>query len=138
MKNIDFKVRKLWLYFRLGHGTYISFTLSFFNFIILAYRFIIEPNLEQFSLISNLTTFSIIFVIIYVPISIFIGYWHRVTQLKVDLDMRFTRNIFLARIMRTLLDSKLGKVKENEIEKLENYLKKISEKGFISTDDEER
>ena len=40
--------------------------------------------------------------------------------------------------MRTLLDSKLGKVKENEIEKLENYLKKISEKGFISTDDEEK
>ena len=138
MKNIYFKVRKLWLYFRLGHGNYISFTLSFFNFVILAYRFLIEPNLEQFSLIGNLTTFGIIFVIIYVPISILIGYWHRVTQLKVDLDMRFTRNIFLAKIMRTLLDSKLGKVKENEIEKLENYLKKISEKGFISTDDEEK
>ena len=138
MEKIDYVVRKLWLYFRLGHGSYISFTLSFFNFILLAYRFLIEPNLEQFSLIGNLTTFGIVFVIIYVPIAILIGYWHRVTQLKVELDISFTKNTFLAKIMRTLLDSKLGKVKENEIEELENYLEKISKKGFISTDDEER
>jgi len=138
MEKKDYVVRKLWLYFRLGHGSYISFTLSFFNFILLAYRFLIEPNLEQFSLISNLTTFGIIFVIIYVPIAILIGYWHRVTQLKVELDLRFTRNLMLAKIMRTLLDKKLGQSKENEIEELENYLQKISEKGFISTDDEER
>jgi len=138
MEKKGYVVRKLWLYFRLGHGSYVSFTLSFFNFILLAYRFLIEPNLEQFSLIGNLTTFGIVFVIIYVPIAILIGYWHRVTQLKVELDLRFTRNTFLAKIMRTLLDSKLGKVKENEIEKLENYLQKISEKGFISTDDEEK
>jgi len=138
MEKKGYVVRKLWLYFRLGHGSYISFTLSFFNFILLAYRFLIEPNLEQFSLIDNLTTFGIVFVIIYVPIAILIGYWHRVTQLKVELDLRFTRNTFLAKIMRTLLDKKLGQGKENEIEELENYLQKISKKSFISTNDEER
>ncbi len=138
MEKIDYVIRKVWLYFRLGHSNYVAFTLSFFNFILLAYRFILEPNLEQFSLISNLTTFGIVFVIIYVPIAILIGYWHRVTQLKVELDMKFTRNTFLARIMRTLLDSKLGDVKENEIEELEKHLQKISDKGFIPTDGGEK
>jgi len=138
MEKIDYVIRKVWLYFRLGHGNYVAFTLSFFNFILLAYRFLLEPNLEQFSLISDLTTFGIVFVIIYVPIAILIGYWHRVTQLKVELDMKFTRNTFLARIMRTMLDSKLGDVKENEIEELEKHLQKISDKGFIPTNDEER
>lgn len=124
-----YRIRKLWLYFRYGHSTYISITLSMMNFILLSYRFIIEPNIENVVIINNLTTFAIVFLIIYIPVSILIGYWHRKTQIKVDLDIKFTRNIVFAKTIKSLIDLKLQKSNKEEIDKLENLLKKIEERG---------
>lgn len=117
------------MYFRYGHGTYISFTLTMMNFVLLSYRFLIEPNIENAGLFNNLTTFAIVFLIIYIPVSILIGYWHRKTQLKVDSDIKFTRNIVLAKTIKSLIDLKLQKSNKEEIDEFENFLKKIEEGG---------
>lgn len=99
------------------------------NFVLLSYRFLIEPNIENTGLFNNLTTFAIVFLIIYIPVSILIGYWHRKTQLKVDSDIKFTRNIIFAKTIKSLIDLKLQKSNKEEIDELENFLKKIEERG---------
>ncbi|MGI0022630.1 MAG: hypothetical protein ACRD9Q_07200, partial [Nitrososphaeraceae archaeon] len=102
-------IRRLWLDFRNGHGIYLAFIFSFVNFILLVYRFVIEPTQEYTPIFDRLTPFAILFVIIYVPAAIGIGYWHRRTQYKVESDIKFMYNPLFAKAMRILIDIKLGR-----------------------------
>jgi len=65
---------RLWAYFRRGHSAYLAFILSFANFIVLQYRLLIQyvPFLKY--LFINMVVFAIVFVLVYVPIAIIIGY----------------------------------------------------------------
>ena len=75
-------IKRRWYDGRTGTTTYLLFGLTLMNFILIAYRFLIEKNTLFENLISDLTIFSIIFIVTYIPISIIIGYWHRKTQWK--------------------------------------------------------
>ena len=122
-------IRQLWLDFRNGHGIYLAFIFSFVNFILLAYRFVIEPSTESTHLFDKLTPFAILFVLIYVPAAIGIGYWHRRTQYKVESDIKFMYNPLFAKAMRILIDIKLGQARKEDIEQIHDILKKIENKG---------
>ena len=130
----QYAIRRLWLYFRYGHSTYFAFILSFVNFILLAYRFLIEPNSDDFGIFNSLTNFAMVFLLIYIPVSIIIGHWHRSTQLKVEADIKFTRNVLLARAMKTLIGLKLESATAEEISAIEDELDKIAKKSTISTE----
>ena len=121
------KIRKSWMDFRYGHGTYLAFTFSFTNFVLLFYRFLIEPNGDP--IIERLWLFGIIFIIIYVPSAILIGFLHRKKQVKVDFDMKFMYNPVFAKSMRTMIDMKLGNITKEEINNMREFLTKIEKKG---------
>jgi hypothetical protein len=132
MKSSGF--RRLWLDFRNGHGIYLAFIFSFVNFILLTYRFVIEPSIEYTHIFDRLTPFAILFVLIYVPAAIGIGYWHRKTQYKVESDIKFMYNPLFAKAMRILIDIKLGNAKKEDIEQIHDILKKIEKKGKTDAD----
>lgn len=119
--------RRRWFDFRQGHSVYLIFTLTFANFILIFHRLLIERVEFLNDLFSNLWVFSLFFVLIYIPLAIAVGAWHRKTQLKVESEVVLLQNPLWARVFRTLLDVQTGKVSKEEIEEMRNLLKKIEE-----------
>jgi hypothetical protein len=68
------------------------------------------------------------FILIYVPAAILIGYWHRRTQLRVETTIINQQNPVLAKMVRTLLDVQTGVASEKEIIEFRDMLKKIEKK----------
>ena len=113
---------------RTGHTIYLMFPLTLVNFVLVAYRFLIEgdPLLEE--LISSLWEFGLIFLISYIPISIIIGFWHRKTQLSTDNSIKYIENPLYSKMFRVLLDAQTGKATKEEIEKFNKTLADIEKK----------
>ena len=123
-------MRRRWWEGRTGHTTYLMFILTIANFLLIAYRFLIEQNSLFESLMSNLWTFALFFVISYIPISILIGHWHRETQQKVELSIKLLENPINAKMFRTMLDVQTGKASDEEIGEFREFLKKIESKNY--------
>jgi uncharacterized protein YneF (UPF0154 family) len=121
-------IKRRWFDGRTGTTTYLLFGLTLMNFILISYRFLIEDNVLFKDLISDLTMFSIIFIVTYVPISILIGYWHRKTQWKVELAIKQLENPVNAKMFRTILDVQTGKASEKEVKEFREFLTKIESK----------
>ena len=120
-------MRRRWYDFRMGHGLYLIFALSFANFILITHRLLIErvPILNEF--FSSLWFFAIIFILAYIPISILIGLWHRRTQLRVEQDIVTRQNPFLAKVLALIIDIQTGKASKEKIESMQKVLKEIEE-----------
>jgi uncharacterized protein YneF (UPF0154 family) len=101
------------------------FALTLMNFILISYRFLIEESPLFSNLVSDLTIFSIIFIITYIPISILIGYWHRKTQWKVELALKMMENPLNAKMFRTILDVQTDQASDEEIKEFRAFLMKI-------------
>ena len=127
-------IRRRWLDFRHGHGMYLIFMMAFANFILIFYRLLIERVEFLDQIFSNLWFFAIIFVIIYVPIAVLIGFWHRRTQMKVETEQLLRQNPFFAKWIRILLDLQTGRASKEEVEALRKLLISI-EKGKGSFSD---
>jgi hypothetical protein len=121
-------MRRRWWEFRQGHSTYLIFVITFINFVLIAYRLLIEkvPFFKQ--LIPELWIFVILFLGIYIPASILIGYWHRRTQLSVEATLNMEQNPLLAKMFRVILDVQTGKATKEEIEKFRDLLTDIEKK----------
>lgn len=121
-------VRSRWFEFRIGHGIYLIFILTFVNFILISYRLLIEriPFLEE--IVPELWVFMVLFLAFYVPAAIIIGFWHRKTQLRVESTLVQQQNPMLAKLFRTMLDVKTGKASKEEIEKFRKFLLDIEKK----------
>ena len=118
-------LRRRWFDFRQGHSVYLIFALTFANFILIFHRLLIERVDILNELFSDLWVFTIFFILIYIPLSIGIGAWHRKTQLKVESEVILLQNPLLAKVFRTLLDIQTGKISKDEIEEMRNLLRKI-------------
>jgi len=117
--------RRRWFDFRQGHSVYLIFALTFANFVLIFHRLLIErvPVLDKF--FPDLWIFIIIFILIYVPLAIAIGAWHRRTQLRVDSEVILRQNPLWAKMFGLLIDIQTGKASKEEIEKLRSLLKRI-------------
>ena len=120
--------RRRWWEFRQGHTVYLIFLLTFVNFILIAYRLLIERVTFFKDLVPELWIFALMFILVYVPAAILIGYWHRRTQLRVETTIINQQNPVLARMIRTLLDVQTGKASEEEIKNFRDMLKSIEGK----------
>ncbi len=118
-------MRRRWYDFRQGHGIYLIFILSFANFILIFHRLLIERVEVLEEIFPNLWSFIIVFVLIYIPVAILIGAWHRRTQLKVDIEVAIRQNPIWAKMFRTLIDIQTGKASKEEIEKARKFLMSI-------------
>jgi len=121
-------LRERWWEFRTGHSTYLIFMLTFVNFVLISYRLLIE-KVEIFQkFVPELWIFALLFLGLYIPTAILIGYWHRRTQLKVENTITMQQNPFYAKLFRMLIDVELGKLTEEEIEKYRKFLIDIEKK----------
>lgn len=91
--------RRIWMYFRLGHGQYLLYATSFSNFILIFYRLAIEqvPYLE--AVVPTLTLFVILFLPTYIVLAVFVGRWHVKYQLVNDQIITATYNPPLKKIL---------------------------------------
>ena len=121
-------IKRRWFDGRTGTTVYLLFALTLMNFILISYRFLIEGSPLFANLVSDLTIFSIIFIITYIPISILIGYWHRKTQWKVELALKMMENPLNAKMFRTILDVQTGQASDQEIKEFRALLMKIESK----------
>lgn len=129
-------LKRRWLDFRNGHGIYLIFFLTVAQFLIIQYRLLLD-RIPLFHSIP-LWVFSAIFVAIYLPLGVIIGYWHRTTQYNVDNQTHFERNPIGATMYLFLFDLIDGKVTEEEKKHMRRYLLKIMRKpetSLIDTND---
>jgi hypothetical protein len=112
----------------MGTTEYLVFALTFVNFILIAYRFQLEEDDIVNQLISNLWVFGLIFLILYIPVSTIIGYWHRKTQLTVENTLKQIESPFFCKMFRVLLDAKTGKASKEDIEEFRKILLDIEKK----------
>lgn len=119
--------RRRWFDFRQGHALYLIFILSFANFLLIFHRLLIErvPLLDE--LFPDLWLFAIVFVLIYIPVAIGVGAWHRKTQLRTEADVVFQQSPLFSKIFRVIIDIQTGKASEEEIEEIRKLLQNISE-----------
>ena len=127
-------LRRRWFDFRLGHSVYLIFILSFSNFILIFHRLLIERVDFLDGFFSELWIFVLIFVVIYFPISIAVGAWHRKTQIKVENEQALLNNPFMARNFRMMIDIIEGKASKEEIEQFREFLTKIEKKSDSNFD----
>ena len=121
-------IRRRWWEFRQGHSIYLVFALTFINFILISYRLLIEKITFFKELMPDLWIFAIVFLIVYIPAAILIGFWHRRTQLRVETTMIQQQNPVLATMIRTLLDVQTGVASQEEIKEFRKMLTKIEGK----------
>ncbi len=120
--------RERWYEFRTGHSTYLIFILTFVNFVLISYRLLIEKVSFFKELVPELWIFTLLFLALYIPAAIIIGYWHRHTQLKIEQTISMQQNPFFAKLFRVLIDVQLGNMSKEEIEKFRNQLLEIEKK----------
>ena len=121
--NMDW-ARRRWLDFRMGHGTYLIFMLSFANFILIFHRLLIERVSWLDAILGDLTSFIVLFVVCYIPVAILVGSWHRRTQHRVESDALFVQSPLLLHTLRTILDVADGSADRNEVKRLREELRK--------------
>jgi hypothetical protein len=118
--------RRRWLDFRNGHSIYLIFAMTFANFITIQYKLLIDrvPSLDWF--FGSIWIFAIVFIAIYVPLGIFIGYWHRRNQFSVEAEALFRENKVGAVLWLYVIDLIEGNVNEEDKKKMRDALLKIT------------
>jgi len=115
--------RRRWLDFRNGHSIYLVFAMTFANFITIQYKLLLEQ--VPFFNSMPIWAFAILFIVMYVPLGMIIGYWHRKSQFSVEAEALFNQNQVGARLNLFLIDLIDGKVTDEEKEKMRSYLLRI-------------
>lgn len=133
--NNFFRIR--WLDFRQGHGIYLAFFIYFADSILIQYNLLIDrlPFLDRF-VGANIVEFAIIFIALYVPLAIIIGYWHRKSQWTVEVEALFKENTLGATMWLFVIDLVEGKISEKEKVEMREMLLIITKgKGRSNTED---
>ncbi len=117
--------RRRWLDFRNGHSIYLIFLMTFANFVTIQYQLLLQRVPAIHSLHINIWMFALIFVSLYLPLGMIIGYWHRKNQFSVEAEALFNQNQIGATITLFLIDLIDGKVTEEEKKHMRTYLLKI-------------
>jgi hypothetical protein len=107
---------RYWTYFRRGHATYLAFFMSFANFILIQYRFLVMYVSFLDAIFSSLTAFTITFFVVYLPIATILG-WLDYKKFAVPMDSTIAAQASpwvrdLAKSLMMICDGKNGEAKE--------------------------
>ena len=117
-------IRRRWLDFRNGHSIYLVFLLTLVNFILIVYNFAVL-KIPALSTSLNLPLFVLIFFLVYVPLAIIIGYWHKRNQYAVENEALLQENWIYAWMVIYQTRLIQGKTTAAEDEAVLNYLNSI-------------
>ena len=118
-------IRRRWLDFRNGHSIYLSFLLTFINFILISYNFLIKQLPFGIGDSMTLPSFILLFILIYIPTAITLGVWHRKHQYSVENEALLRQNWMWAWISQYQIRLIKGKTNPKEDEYIINYLNDI-------------
>jgi hypothetical protein len=118
-------MRRRWLDFRNGHSIYLIFLMTFANFVTIQYQLLLQRVPAIHDLHINIWIFALIFIAIYLPVGMIIGYWHRRNQFSVEAEALFNQNQIGATMYLFMIDMIDGKVTEEEKQHVRKYLLKI-------------
>ncbi|MGZ5484543.1 MAG: hypothetical protein ACXWFB_01360 [Nitrososphaeraceae archaeon] len=83
---------------------------------------------------GNMVGFAITFIALYVPLAIIIGYWHRKSQWKIEVEALFKENEIGATMWLFVIDLVDGKITEKEMQEMREMLLRITKgKGKSNT-----
>ena len=99
--------------------------MTFLNFITIQYSLLINRIPIFKDVFGNLTVFAVVFVAAYIPLAIFIGYWHRHSQWRVEQEAMFKENVVQAKLYLFLINLIEGRASENEREEMRRLLERI-------------
>ena len=90
-----------WFYFRVGYGTYIALLIGIASNLLLFYRLGVQDIKSLGEIFPSLTIFSVIAVLIAVPISIGVGLYHmkRTGAFAADASVSTESNPYMYRII---------------------------------------
>lgn len=120
--------RRRWYDFRSGHSIYLSFVLAFANFIIITYALLIDRLPVVKDIFPHIWMWSILFILIYIPSALLIGYWHRRTQLRVETTITMLENPLFAKWLRILVELQQGVASKEEVDEMKRLLSQIEKK----------
>ncbi len=118
-------IRRRWLDFRNGHSIYLAFLLTFVNFILISYNFLIKQLPFGIGESMTLPLFILLFTLIYIPTAITLGVWHRKHQYSVENEALLRQNWMWAWISQYQIRLIKGKTNPKEDEYIINYLNDI-------------
>lgn len=100
--------------------------MTFANFITIQYKLLIDKIPYLAGIFDNIIIFAIVFILMYVPISIALGYWHRKSQWKVEQDALFRENKVGAIMWMYVIDLIEGNVSEEDKKLMKEALLSIT------------
>ena len=69
------------------------------------------------------------FVVVYIPTALVVGWWHRRTQMRVESDIGFQANREQVRLFRLILERQIGEATDQDIRDVIAQLKRIERDG---------
>lgn len=118
-------IQKRWLDFRNGHSIYLAFALTFVNFILITYNFAISRITILQGIVDNVFVFTALFVGIYIPAAMALGYFHRKKQYTVENEALLKENWIWAWIALHQIRVIEGKATQEETRQVKDYLEAI-------------
>ena len=115
-------MQRRWLDFRNGHSIYLAFILTFVNFILITYNFAVTRIPILGGIADNIFAFTALFIAIYIPAAIVIGYWHRKKQYSVENEAWLRENWVWAWISMYQIRLIEGKATPEETRQVKEYL----------------
>ena len=103
--------------------------MTFATFVTVQYKLLIEKAPFLNSVFSSIWIFAIVFIAVYVPLGMAIGYWHRKNQFTVEAEALFNQNQIGATLDLFLIDLIDGKVTEEEKQRIRSYLLKVMKRN---------
>lgn len=115
-------MQRRWLDFRNGHSIYLAFILTFVNFILITYNFAVTRIPILGGIADNILVFTALFIAVYIPAAIIIGYWHRKKQYSVENEAWLRENWVWAWISMYQIRLIEGKATPEETRQVKEYL----------------
>ena len=91
---------RMWYYFRLGYGTYVTFPFGLLSFIATVYYLLIKNIPVLSELFPSVIVFSLLIAVIGGPVSIGFGWWHmkRSRIYSTEQDIGYEANPYVYKI----------------------------------------
>ena len=124
-------IRKSYLNFRFGSNYYLAFSVALVNFVLVIYRFLIEPSPSLKEIFDSLVSFTIIFLIVYIPLAIFVGSRHFKDHEKIQSTYQFMQNPGMIKAFKLILELQTGTADKNDVDAFKKLLKNLEKKSMV-------
>jgi len=107
------RLLRCWTYFRRGHSVYLTFAISFLNFIVIQWSLLIEQVATLQTLFQTFYVFATVFFLTYIPLATLIGWQdYKRGAVPVDATLQANANPYFRDLAKAILLLAEGKNKE--------------------------